>query len=478
MDVTWGVGEDLGSLGEFWLSIIAPGRHHTRYFLNLIGPPGLGILPDCCRAADPLLPLLTLRPLLGNCGGIVLGSSLRPKARELCVYAEEAGIIRSARDTMERVLWVEDPWNYAALRSNLEQSGSQVDFYQGSPVVSKFFGEHAVQDEITARVASEFSDKTCFKELVSEVAARLGIAVNEYPRLRVDYRDPRGISRAMTFLTSNGARQLFVQGCVGAGGMRNFIIDLDGGKILPGNHAVNDVADVVSFFYTERLSAEIAPLLPIEERKSFSFGVVIGEEVILAGPRYQILGRELDYQGFYATPTNLSPDMDGQPAAESFSREWRDVLGKAETIAREVGYALRERGYRGPLSIDFFVYQDEALGTGYRLGVAEANMRRDGTSFLTSLLLGVIGAEELLSSSVQCLDHYPVEQSTLDALVSLLEARDVPLFSRAKPRGVVFLTPPIEMGGDRQSRAICVGFVEGSPERLRSLVQDFKQAVA
>jgi hypothetical protein len=470
-------GENLAELGLFWLSIIAPGREQARYFLNLIGPPGLGILPDGCQAANPLLPLLTVRPLLGNNGGIVLAEALQSQAKSLCQYAERRGLIRSAQSSFQRILWVDDPWNYAALRAHLEQSGSQLDFYQGSPVVSTFFGESVRQKMSTALVAAEFSDKTRFKQLVSEVASRLGIAVNEYPRARVDYRDPRCISRALASLSSS-ARQLFVQGCVGAGGLRNFIIDLDGEVVLPGDHAARDVADIAAFFYRERLSAEMAPLLPIEQRKSFSFGVVIVEDgQVVAGPRYQILGRDLDYQGFYATPTNLPPDIDGESGAESFSREWRAVLDKGEAIALEVAYALRAQGYRGPLSIDFFVYQDEGLGTGYRLGVAEANMRRDGTSFLTSLLLGVMGAEGVLSSSVQCLDHYPVTHATLDELVSLLERSSVPLFSGEQHRGVVFLTPPMEVGGEERSRAVCVGFVEESPERLRSLVQAFKQAV-
>lgn len=463
-----------------------------QYHLNLVGPPGCGILDGGFELVpEGLLQLLTLRPFLANNGGVVLPEALRGPTGDLYRYGLERGL--TDEGARKRVLWVPDYWSYLEVLGYLKRQRLRVDFYQGAPALGELFGQVCVQGWRAAQIAEGFSNKARFKRLIDQLSAQLGVAVNRYPRVVVDCRDGWALANAVTSLYGEGHRVLFGQGAVGAGGFRNLTIDLGTRTVVApsGTRSFEDFGSLAGIFrelcplVTESPRAgvddqegdtpqylwELSPLLPIEMRKSFSFGLTLTDNgVIVAGPRYQLLGDKLDYRGFYASESNLPPDADMVPDPD-FARVWSEVLANAKTLAGAFGHRLHAGGYRGPCSVDFFVYPNGE--GGYALGVAEANMRRDGTSFLLSLLASVGHLSRF--KAIQCLDHVEVPDATLPELIERLERHKVPLFSRLNSRGAILLTAPI---ADGDGHFVCAGFTEESPARLEALVSQFERAVA
>lgn len=454
-----------------WVSTLAPGRQDgVSYHLNLVGK--CGILPSGEDAVGPLGALLIMRPYLANHGGIVLPWNLFRKAGELYDYGRRVGLIPGG--SVKRTTWVGNYWDYEALARKAENENFLVDPYQGGVLVLQSLGAQAAQDELSAIVADRYSDKPRFKQLVAEVGEGIGIAVNNYPRLVVDARDPKAVERAVRDLVSRGYDKLFAQGAVGAGGLYNLIVDIGSRSVVgaAGTHTFDGLSDLSRLFPVDVEGDgryELAPLLPLERHRSFSFGLTLMDQgVMVAGPRYQKLGDRLEYRGLYASLTNLPPDVEDKAEDSSFAAVLKDAKSLAEGVARR----LHAEGYRGPLSMDCFVYPDRSP-SGYALCVAEANMRRDGTSFLTSLLAGV---GDFTKGAIQGLDNVEVPESNMAALVERIKRHNVPLFSRSSQQGVILLTPPIPAGENGQ-HLVCAGFVETDPARLRGLVSAFERAM-
>lgn len=482
-------------LTDQWLATAAPGRQEgVRYHLNLVGPPGCGILNSGADlASDRLLQLLVMRPFLPNNGGVVLPNCLRGPAGDLLKYGHMKGFV--SRKALRRVLWVEDYWSYLDLLGHLRRERVTVDFYQGSPVLGELFGKTFLQGWRATEIAAALSNKARFKCLVEKVSAQLEIPVNRYPRIVVDSRSSRDIADAVARLQQKGHRQLFAQGCIGAAGLRNLVIDLRSRTVVsPSGEVAFSNLDILaevfrrlcppedetrSLFEDPEEDAsqflwELSPLLPIEKQRSFSYGLTVSPEgVIAVGPRYQLLGPErLDYRGFYASASNLPPDVEETGCTDLIKHQWSGVLEQAKRLALATGHRLLSAGYQGSCSIDFFVYPDNTARGGYALGVAEANVRRDGTSFLLSLLASIGDLSKY--RAIQCLDHLEVPDASLPELMTRLERCHVPLLSRGNQRGAVLLTAPIASDG---TNIVCAGFVEQSPTELRKLVASFERAL-
>ena len=338
-------------------------------------------------------------------------------------------------------------------------------------------------------VAQKYYDKTAFRDLVQEVTRDID-PFFRYPRFclggpEFDFSAKGRVTalHKLEEVLDYGYRfsrpmdcrfpLLFKQITTSGGGFGNFVIYGHPDRSFSmSTHGGKEVTYADKHLLLDALMAEAAldrmeltPYLPIQS--SHSWGVVVTDEaVVMLGRREQVLSPvRNDYEGF-----KINTDLHGLIDQEGRDREVQ--------LCIRLGAKFHELGFRGAFSVDLFIYTDPS--GELRLGVTEANMRRDATSFLTGVLLkNPDTRSDLLAGRISYRQddhfHVPHEISSTAALIRALKHFDIPLASHASPYGVLLMTVPV-MKEDGISAHAALAFL-GKNDQARDFLRDQVQAL-
>lgn len=472
----------------------ATGNNGLKLFQNLLsyrdwaGASTVGGEPITDYVAA-LASLLQLRWICGKDGDVVLDRRSEDSARSLCRYLAGQGLVDSGAEA--RMVFAEDLLDYPGVLRTVASAGGngygsvRLVPYQQSSLLNQLARDAGVSlsgpgDDVIAAVVDRFSNKSNARDLVEEVFAlgyprvvlREGALPSEAELLR---RIESAISYAEACQKHKPERgMLFAQFAVGAGGFANFTVRWDFGVEFPDKRVLElgTARRFASWLLSQAASRdiELTPYLPIV--RSHSVGVLLRADFMgFIGEREQLLDERKSYEGFRV---NLSNRDDEGTAA---------LRRAASCISLHVAEKFHALGYyteEGALfGIDFFWY----LGPDGRLwlGVAEFNIRCDGTAAFWSLLAKLPAWRRALLAgklSFEVRDHEKLSPSlsTVEGLLAALAEAGVPLASAEVPVGVLVLTSP----GYTEDGLACMSVVAflGTSDRERARMKALFRKVA
>jgi hypothetical protein len=410
-------------------------------------------------------------------GRIFLAKSSYPEAAEYSRYLEACGLVPPG--SMDNVIFVDDLTDFRHVMQCCASVGRERGITYRLAPYQHFGALYDIAESCGLSIMGPtrgviddmelFSDKSKLRDLIETVMPF------HYPRVVLsrgvhDYRRESVVAelnKAITYARSLPERlpdMLFVQYTVASGGYGNLKVNWDfiikepnGDRRQLGN--VEGLADYL-IGTAKNASLEVTPFLPLVD--SYSYGITVWPDAITwVGKRHQILDEDNRYDGFY-----LDIDV---PHDESSEHEI--------AICMHVAQIFREAGFYStpgmPFGIDFFRYRGP--GGVVRVGVAEANVRLDGTSFLLGLcakvprwrydfIRGRLSVEQHDASRV------PNEISGTTSFLGFLEDRGIPIARASSPYGVTLLTAPI---GASDKKVVMTGFVSPSDRARRELVERY-----